>query len=48
MDYSIDGGKNWIQMNEVSANTIAFADAHDGWAVGQNGVILRFEGAVPR
>jgi photosystem II stability/assembly factor-like uncharacterized protein len=50
MDYSIDGGKNWDQMNEVSAYriyTIAFADAHHGWAVGRQGVILKFEGAVP-
>src|SRR6202030_2388231 len=47
MDYSIDGGKNWDQMNEVSANTLAFADAHHGWAVGRKGLILKFEGAVP-
>jgi len=50
MDYSIDGGKNWDQMNEVSdyrIYTIAFADAHHGWAVGRKGVILKFEGAVP-
>jgi len=48
MDYSIDGGKNWSRMNEVSANTIAFADAHHGWAVGRDGLILKFEGAMPR
>jgi photosystem II stability/assembly factor-like uncharacterized protein len=48
MDYSVDGGKNWDQMNEVSANTIAFADSHHGWAVGRNGLILKFEGTVPR
>jgi len=48
MDYSIDGGKNWDRMNEMRANTIAFADAHHGWAVGgQKGLILKFEGAVP-
>jgi hypothetical protein len=35
-------------MNEVSANTIAFADAHHGWAIGRDGLILKFEGAVPR
>jgi hypothetical protein len=34
-------------MNEVDANTIAFADAHHGWAVGEKGLILRFEGTVP-
>jgi len=47
MDYSIDGGKNWGRMNEVEANTVAFADAHHGWAVGGKGLILKFEGAVP-
>jgi photosystem II stability/assembly factor-like uncharacterized protein len=47
MDYSIDRGKNWDHMNEVDANTIAFADAHHGWAVGRNGLILTFEGTVP-
>jgi len=46
MDYSIDRGKNWHQINEVDANTIAFADAHHGWAVGQKGLILKFEGTV--
>ena len=50
MDYSIDGGKNWDQINEVSSYkvyTVAFADAHHGWAVGQQGLILKFEGTVP-
>ena len=46
-DYSIDRGKNWEQMNKENTNTIAFADAHHGWAVGQKGVILKFEGTVP-
>jgi hypothetical protein len=30
-----------------SAICIAFADAHHGWAVGRNGLILKFEGTVP-
>ena len=47
MDYSIDGGRNWDQMNELDANSISFADAHHGWAVGQKGLILKFEGQVP-
>jgi photosystem II stability/assembly factor-like uncharacterized protein len=48
MDYSIDGGKNWNQINKIDANyTIAFADAHHGWAVGRKGLILSFEGTVP-
>jgi hypothetical protein len=48
MDYSIDGGMNWDRMSDVSANTIAFADASHGWAIGRTGLILRFEGSVPR
>lgn len=47
MDYSIDGGKNWDQMNEVSAYTIGFANANHGWAVGRKGLILEFVGTVP-
>ena len=47
MDYSLDGGKNWEHLNEVSANTIAFADARHGWAVGEKGQILKFEGPSP-
>ncbi len=47
MDYSIDRGKNWQKLNDVSATRIAFADAHHGWAVGPKGLILKFEGAVP-
>src|SRR6516164_7186535 len=46
-DYSIDRGKNWEQMNEEHTNTIGFADAHHGWAVGKKGLILKFEGTVP-
>jgi hypothetical protein len=34
-------------MNEEYTNTIGFADAHRGWAVGKKGLILKFEGAVP-
>jgi hypothetical protein len=48
MDYSIDGGRNWDQMNKLSGNTIAFADARHGWLVGQKALIVKFEGAVPR
>lgn len=47
MDYSIDRGKNWDQINKVDANTIAFTDAHHGWVVGPKGLILKFEGTVP-
>jgi photosystem II stability/assembly factor-like uncharacterized protein len=46
MDYSMDGGKNWDKANDLAANTMAFADAHHGWAVGQKGLILKFKGAL--
>jgi photosystem II stability/assembly factor-like uncharacterized protein len=46
MDYSIDAGKNWDRLNELEANTIAFADPHNGWAVGPKGLILKFQGAA--
>ena len=46
-DFSIDRGKNWVHLNEQPANMIAFADAHHGWAVGEKGVILKFDGTVP-
>jgi len=46
-DYSIDRGKNWEQMNEEHTNTIGFADVHRGWALGEQGLILKFEGTVP-
>ena len=45
-DYSIDRGKDWDQMNTVNANSISFADAHHGWAVGQKRKILNFVGTV--
>ncbi|HMF10602.1 MAG TPA: hypothetical protein VKJ00_15815, partial [Thermoanaerobaculia bacterium] len=47
IDYSIDRGKNWAQMNEEPTNAIAFADAHHGWAIGKKGHILKFDGTVP-
>src|SRR5262249_50373280 len=47
MDYSINRGKNWEKMNGVGVNTISFADPHHGWAVGQKGLILKFEGTLP-
>ncbi len=47
MDYSMDGGKNWEHMNQVDANSISFADNTHGWAVGEKGLILKFEGAAP-
>jgi hypothetical protein len=34
-------------MNEEHIDTIGFADAHHGWAVGKKGLILKFEGTVP-
>ena len=30
-------------MHDVNSNTIAFADARHGWAVGAKGLMLKFE-----
>ncbi len=47
MDFSVDGGKTWEPMNQVAANTVGFADAHHGWAVGNKGLILKWDATVP-
>jgi photosystem II stability/assembly factor-like uncharacterized protein len=47
IDYSLDHGVEWTPMGEANLNAVAFADAHNGWAVGNKGVILKFEGTAP-
>lgn len=47
IDYSLDRGLNWTHMDDTNLNAVAFADAHNGWAVGGKGVILKFEGNAP-
>ena len=47
IDYSLDHGGSWTEMQEANLNSVAFADAHHGWAVGPRGVILKFEGTAP-
>jgi photosystem II stability/assembly factor-like uncharacterized protein len=42
---STDGGFNWVQIpavNNTSLNDVCFTDDHHGWAVGDNGVILKY------
>ena len=37
----------YLQSDLLLFETIGFADAHRGWAVGKKGLILKFEGTVP-
>lgn len=42
---STNGGFNWFQIpaaNNASLNDICFTDSRNGWAVGDNGVILKY------
>jgi hypothetical protein len=41
------GGVPQVTIDHSHNNTIGFADAHRGWAVGKEGLILKFEGTVP-
>ena len=47
IDYSLDHGVEWTAMGEANLNSVTFADAHHGWAVGPKGLILKFEGTAP-
>jgi len=47
IDYSLDHGGSWTHMDDTNLNSVAFSDAHHGWAVGGKGVILKFEGTSP-
>jgi len=47
IDYSLDHGAEWTPMVEANLNSVAFADAHHGWAVGPKGLIMKFEGTAP-
>ncbi len=47
IDYSLDHGRSWTHMEDANLNAVAFADAHNGWAVGPKGTILKFEGTAP-
>ncbi len=41
---SHDGGIHWRQLSTTPVNTIAFADAKHGWAIGPKGLLMRYQG----
>jgi photosystem II stability/assembly factor-like uncharacterized protein len=44
---SSDGGESWTMVDSVAYNTVAFANARDGWAVGPRGRIAKWIGGMP-
>jgi photosystem II stability/assembly factor-like uncharacterized protein len=47
-DYSIDGGRTWVNIDKIEYNSVGFTGpVGAGWAVGPNGRIVKFAGAVP-
>jgi photosystem II stability/assembly factor-like uncharacterized protein len=46
-DVSTDGGRTWANADSIAYNSVAFASATAGWAVGPKGRIARWSGAVP-
>jgi photosystem II stability/assembly factor-like uncharacterized protein len=46
-DYSIDLGKKWMSLDKTGYHSVSFAGPADaGWAVGEDGLIARFEGSM--
>jgi photosystem II stability/assembly factor-like uncharacterized protein len=46
-DYSTDGGVNWIRIDSLAYNSVAFGRGPSaGWAVGPRGRIGRFTGSI--
>jgi photosystem II stability/assembly factor-like uncharacterized protein len=46
-DRSRDGGRTWTTVDSVPFNSVAFASASAGWAVGPKGRIARWSAAAP-
>jgi photosystem II stability/assembly factor-like uncharacterized protein len=42
--YSVDGGKRWTALDSTPINTVGFANAVSGWAVGPKGLLLKYTG----
>jgi photosystem II stability/assembly factor-like uncharacterized protein len=42
--YSLDGGKSWAVLDRTAVNTVAFASPATGWAVGPNGLLMKYTG----
>jgi photosystem II stability/assembly factor-like uncharacterized protein len=45
-DVSVDGGRSWRKVDEVPYNSVGFASASAGWAVGPKGRIARWKGGA--
>lgn len=45
---SRDGGKTWIEIDRTPVNTVGFADATRGWAVGPKGLLMRYVAPAAR
>ena len=42
-DASGDDGRNWFPLSDTGAHAVDAAESNSGWAVGENGTILRFK-----
>lgn len=42
-----DGGKSWTVIDRTPVNTVGFAGAGSGWAVGPKGLLMKYAGAAP-
>jgi photosystem II stability/assembly factor-like uncharacterized protein len=45
-DLSTDAGRTWSPLNQTGFHAVGFAQSAEGWAVGEDGLIARFTGAV--
>jgi photosystem II stability/assembly factor-like uncharacterized protein len=46
--YSVDAGATWRPLGTAPINTVAFASASNGWAVGPKGLLMAYRGAPLR
>ncbi|MET0855799.1 MAG: hypothetical protein ABWY27_03530 [Telluria sp.] len=44
--YSLDGGRTWTVLDRIPINTVGFASATAGWAVGPKGLLMKYTGAA--
>lgn len=42
--YSLDGGRSWVALDATPLNTVAFASATSGWAIGPKGLLMKYAG----
>ena len=47
-DLSRDGGRTWLRVDSTAYNSVAFATANRGWAVGPKGRLARWAAVHPR